>query len=93
MQDEFNIFKIFFHIFISDVDKVSSPSPVCGKSFKTLYGSKLVTINDKEAITSEILIPTCDPTQYRSRKLSCDTRVESANLKLEAVSETQEYII
>jgi hypothetical protein len=47
MQDEFNIFTCF-QILISDVDKVSSSSPVCGKSFKALCVSNSATLNDKE---------------------------------------------
>jgi len=91
MQDEFNIF-IYFQILISDVDKVSSSSPVCGKSFKTLYGSKSETLNDKEASTSETLIQAFVPVQHRNRKLPCDTTIKSANLKIGGVSEIQEYI-
>jgi hypothetical protein len=91
MHDEFNIF-IYFQISISDIDKVISSSPVCGKSFKTLYGSKSVTLNDKEASTSERVIPAFVPVDHRNRKLPCDTTFKSANLKREGVSEIQEYI-
>jgi hypothetical protein len=90
MQDEFNIF-IYIQILISDVDKVRSSSPVCGKSFKNLYGSKSVTLNDKEVSTSEILTPAFVPVRHRNRKLPCDTTFKSANLKNEGVSDIQEY--
>jgi hypothetical protein len=85
-------FFIFFQIFISDVDKVISSSPVCGKSFKTVYRSKSFTINNKKAITSEILTPNFDPKQYGKRKLSYGTTFKSAKLKFEAASEIQEYV-
>jgi hypothetical protein len=81
-----------FQILISDVEMVSSSSPVCGKSFKILYGSKSVTLNYKEASTSKILIPAFVPVQHRNRKLTCDTTYMSANSKSEGVSEIQEYI-
>jgi hypothetical protein len=74
-------------ILISDVDKVSSSSPVFGKSFKNLYGSKSVTLNDKEAKNSEILIQAFLPVQHGNRKLPCGTTFKLANLKSEDVSE------
>jgi hypothetical protein len=77
---------------MSGVDQVSSPSPVCSKSFKSLHGSKSVTVDEEEANTSEISITTYDPTQYRNTKLSFDTKFQSANLKAEAISEINECI-
>ena len=68
MQDEFDMF-IYFQIFLPDVGKFSFVSRVCGKSFRTLYGSNSVTLHDKEASSSEILILTFDHTQHRNRKL------------------------
>jgi len=91
VQDEFYIF-IYFQILISDIDKVSSSLPVCGISFKTLYVSKTVTLNDKEASTPEILIPAFVPVQHRNRKLTCDKTFKSANRKSEDISEIQEHI-